>query len=580
MQAKGQESESMKTSALEATCTLKQALLTEHEANLALKEQLRKMQEELGDVQESLQESRRAEGRSREALKAAEATMSGREAEEMADRVHQTKRLQEAQQRASAMSREAEVLRHAAESSKLKLQQLQETLATREQQHRQEMQNSYKLDSPELQKVISERVRAVERSHQAELVKQQERVEQLSRQYTELEEEFRYALHTEETRFQQLKAHLEQTSTELSEHKQLMVTAHRKDESSTQMVAELTALVKEQKGRIAELSKSKHEQLGGYKGRIRELEESLEDARKANSQVDSLKQAKSKLQATVQAQESVIEGLKAERKLWGQELAQQGASLSQDRGRLEAKIEALTSESTGLKKQLGRETDAVKIKAKMIEDQTETIRKLKEAVVEREETIKATREENVTVQRSLEDQVAELKTALDDTREVLDRSSARKEELKSQVTSLQEELTESRENHSMLSARWKEKSELIGRLEQQVTQMKNTWTQKEARVAAERDAALDQAKQALEKLKSVDSAFRQQLDVKEAAFQEALSRAQLEKQQEVELANRKVTMVEEEMRDLLRENEASKRAMETKVKKLTQALGDLQTDLL
>ncbi|XP_012946619.1 leucine-rich repeat and coiled-coil domain-containing protein 1, partial [Aplysia californica] len=95
-----------------------------------------------------------------------------------------------------------------------------------------------------------------------------------------------------------------------------MVTAHRKDESSTQMVAELTALVKEQKGRIAELSKSKHEQLGGYKGRIRELEESLEDARKANSQVDSLKQAKSKLQATVQAQESVIEGLKAERKLW------------------------------------------------------------------------------------------------------------------------------------------------------------------------------------------------------------------------------------------------------------------------
>ena len=52
------------------------------------------------------------------------------------------------------------------------------------------------------------------------------------------------------------------------------------------------------------------------------------------------------------AQESVIEGLKAERALWGEELAQQGATLSQDRGRMQAKIEALTSEVNTLKKQL------------------------------------------------------------------------------------------------------------------------------------------------------------------------------------------------------------------------------------
>ena len=59
-----------------------------------------------------------------------------------------------------------------------------------------------------------------------------------------------------------------------------------------------------------------------------------------------------KLQATVTAQESVLEGLKAERSLWGEELAHQGASLSQDRGRMQAKIEALTSEVSTLKKHL------------------------------------------------------------------------------------------------------------------------------------------------------------------------------------------------------------------------------------
>lgn len=38
----------------------------------------------------------------------------------------------------------------------------------------------------------------------------------------------------------------------------------------------------------------------------------------------SVEQDKTKLLAQVEAQESVICGLKAERKLWGQELAQQG----------------------------------------------------------------------------------------------------------------------------------------------------------------------------------------------------------------------------------------------------------------
>ena len=63
-------------------------------------------------------------------------------------------------------------------------------------------------------------------------------------------------------------------------------------------------------------------------------------------------QEKVKLQSTVHAQESVIDGLKCERKLWSVELAEQGATLAQDRGRLESKIEALTSEVSTLKRLL------------------------------------------------------------------------------------------------------------------------------------------------------------------------------------------------------------------------------------
>lgn len=55
-----------------------------------------------------------------------------------------------------------------------------------------------------------------------------------------------------------------------------------------------------------------------------------------------------------------------------------GASLAQDRGRLEARIEALEAELDTLKKKNERDGDALKIKAKIVDDQTESIRKLKE----------------------------------------------------------------------------------------------------------------------------------------------------------------------------------------------------------
>lgn len=56
-------------------------------------------------------------------------------------------------------------------------------------------------------------------------------------------------------------------------------------------------------------------------------------------------------------------------------------SLAQDRGRLEARIEVLSNELEDQKKQNERNTDALKIKSKIVDDQTETIRKLKEVNV-------------------------------------------------------------------------------------------------------------------------------------------------------------------------------------------------------
>ena len=129
----------------------------------------------------------------------------------------------------------------------------------------------------------------------------------------------------------------------------------------------------------------------------------------------SLPQENSRLGSQVAAQESLLEGLRGERQLWSRELAQQGAELAQDRGRMEAQIEALSLETASLREELQvhtcmctadfstlqlcaplslppspppsplqRARDSVRIKEKIVADQQASISQLREALAARE----------------------------------------------------------------------------------------------------------------------------------------------------------------------------------------------------
>ena len=62
----------------------------------------------------------------------------------------------------------------------------------------------------------------------------------------------------------------------------------------------------------------------------------------------------------------MIDGLREERQLWGRELAHQGATLAQDRGRMEAQVQGLTEEVKTTREQLQREREAVRVKEKQV----------------------------------------------------------------------------------------------------------------------------------------------------------------------------------------------------------------------
>ncbi|KAG7249406.1 hypothetical protein CRUP_004227, partial [Coryphaenoides rupestris] len=76
---------------------------------------------------------------------------------------------------------------------------------------------------------------------------------------------------------------------------------------------------------------------------------------------------------------------------------------------------------------------------------------------------------------------------------------------------------------------------------------------------------------AVDKLHSVDDAFRQQLESLQASHHAKLLRLANDKQKQIERANQKV---EEEMRMLLEETESNKRVTEEKMRRLTSVLKD------
>ncbi|XP_070576170.1 leucine-rich repeat and coiled-coil domain-containing protein 1-like [Ptychodera flava] len=569
----------LKGVAIEATTRLKHALMNEKEAKTKLENKVEELETHLVELTEKYEACQQSEEDQRRALRAMETTAAKAETERIQQQAHEVKKSQEYQMRAAAANREVELLRNMVKRHEDKIQQLQELLAIREQEHRESQQNRYSLDSKEIQDVMIKAVEKEKERHEVDVKLYQERINVLTKQYEDLEDEFRMALQIEANRFREVQEAFERTSQEAATHKQSLVMATEKEKKATNLVTELTAMVKEQKGRLTELSKSKQEALTEAKERLQTVEAHLDEARRRMVQMEMLKQDKSKLQSQITAQESLIEGLRAEKRLWSQELANQGANLAQDRGRLEARIDALTAEVAALKKQEERDQDALRIKSKMIEDQTDTIRNLKEGLVERDSEVRDAREESLKIQKTLEEQLGDEKTANQELQDGIERLTERKEQLKQQVSELQSELDDSRQAHKALDKKWKERAELIGTLETQVKKVKENYESKERTLKEERDKAIADEKTSAERLQSIDNAFRKQLEAAQRSHEDQMEQLHREKQQEIEDANQRVLEVEEEMRQLLVETANSKRAMEEKINRVTKAFTDLQEDL-
>ncbi|XP_070701868.1 leucine-rich repeat and coiled-coil domain-containing protein 1 [Pempheris klunzingeri] len=574
LQTKVSDEKDLQSMALHTTDRLKELLLKERSGRSELQTRVEDLEGRHQSLIQQLEQARSSEEQHKAALRRLEESISHGEALRAHRQAEEMKQHQELENKAAALRRELDIQRASVRQHKEKLQQLHELLACREQEHRKQLDLRLQPGGSDFCEAVAKEVASVEQRRAHKEAELQEKLAEGRKQYAALEDEFRMALTIEAARFSEVKEACDQMAAELQGLKATLTQSQQREKKSGSLVQELTAMVKEQKSRISELIKAKRDAVTDLKSRLHSLEAEVEQDRRLSLQLELLKKDKARLLSQLTAQESVIDGLRAERRIWGQELAQQGVSLAQDRGRLEARIEVLGTELETHKKQSERDNDALKIKAKIIDDQTETIRRLKETLQERDDQIRRLREERVQAQNRFQQQLEEETSQQAELKERLEHLSLRKEELKHQLVDKEAELQEVKRVYSDSNKRWQEKADLLTQLESQVKRMKENFDTKERLLLQERDKATEELKAAVEKFHCVDDAFRRQLESCQAAHQAELLRLANEKQKQIEQANQRVFEVEEEMRQLLEETETNKRVMEEKMKRLTSVLKD------
>ena len=306
----------------------------------------------------------------------------------------------------------------------------------------------------------------------------------------------------------------------------------------------------------------------------------MSDCAKFKAQIEQLKREKNEIENRFKKFMLDYNDIRTEKETWNKKMADQKIFLMQENNRLDIETRTLSAELDMLRKNLNKDEDSLKIKTKIIEDQTETIKKLKSAVTERDDLLKKTREEALNAQKSLEQQLSNEMDLSNELQVKLEKANERKESLKAELEDIRQNNDETKMAYEELSERWKQKSELITELDAKVRKIREGFQLKENEILSEKNALAKENSLLNERLRKVDDEFRHQYDVEKREHLKIVERLKYEYEQKLLECDKKLKETEEEMRVILAESAERKKAYEDKVKKFSIMFSKIQTDLV
>jgi leucine-rich repeat/coiled-coil domain-containing protein 1 len=445
-----------------------------------------------------------------------------------------------------------------------------------EQKHKEELE----LLKKQTKKHYQAEIKKLNQSNERLLKEYVDKLESSERNYKLLEDEFRSALIIESSRYNDLCNKLEEITKENTLLKVNVTKLEQEEKRSKDLVKELNQLIKEQKARLQVFSQIRKDTTEDIHKRNEKLSEAVADCVKLRAQIEQLKKEKKEMEIALKNVLPEFEEIKKERDTWSKKLNDQKNFLMQENNRLDIENQNFHAQTELLQKQLEKEVDNVKIKTKIVEDQTETIKKLKAALLERDELLKKCREDALSTQKSLEKQLNDEMDLSNELQLKLEKANLQREELREELENVKDDSERTKLAFNELSEKWKQKSELITQLDLKVRKMKDDYEVKEKELVNEKNQLIEKNNQLIENMRKIDDEFRNQYDVEKREHLKQMQKQKSEYEQKLSEADTKIIRIEDEMRQILLESANKKKFYEDKINSFSIMFNKIQADIL
>ncbi|KAH9275367.1 hypothetical protein BASA83_002140 [Batrachochytrium salamandrivorans] len=432
------------------------------------------------------------------------------------------------------------------------------------QKHLETLNSKYQ---SQLESTLSQTSSQLTKKHQTEINAIQSTLQQTRQAYHDLEHEFRISIKGEHGRYSELQKLHSLAIERIEQHERSAEAVTKNEEKLATMIKDLSNVIREQKSKIINLSKHNQLSIQVYEEQIQSLELKFSKSLKANRDYDTLHQQMVSRDSELSTKQALLEQAISKSKQLEDQIALQMEQHDKHVEGREHSLKSIREECDGLREKTGALDYAVRVKSKMLDDQNETIRTLKQNL-----------ENKARDHQSLLANYEKCQEELDELRH-LDSGSV--EDLRSEIQLLEESVEryrstaqEYRNDRDLIAKeledthkRLHDRNESIKEIEHEVGRVKEQFKLKEDRIRAEKE-------QEIQKLKSVLDPVDKKLENYERerfAMVDTISRLQHDLQ---DMTSRCATQ-ENDVKTLFSELETYKRNTCDKITRLKATLNEL-----
>ncbi|KAI9105420.1 hypothetical protein DFS34DRAFT_8416 [Phlyctochytrium arcticum] len=358
--------------------------------------------------------------------------------------------------------------------------------------------------------------------------------------YAALENEFRSCMEDENRRYRLAQQAFTDLSTRFTSETKALERATEKEHEMTHLIRNLTQLVSEQREKVDQMRSSHDEAAKAFEEKVKRLENQIKSH-------DFSLQSHNKMRDELQAKTAKIHQLQAELKRLSTEFANQTFSSKTEKTNLKAQLEAIQMEQESIVSERAAHDQALRVKNKMLEDQLDTIKTLKQNLENKTREFKAIESDHRDRQEAFSRRLDDERQARLELEQELERQMYENEKLSAACEELSDERASLKKDLLAALKKVQERNDSIHAIEEEVTKIRQIFKAKEAKLQEEKEAltaaqtfahsdltiALDTAKKQLaaferERIAMTQSLQRQQATIENYDMQNAKVQADLQ----------------------------------------------------